>query len=469
MDSSREAPRVVDLFSGAGGLSLGFHAAGSQIVAALDLDEQAGETFTKNFGQLQAASAPIALFGPHDGDISRTNLEALGRRIGKIDILIGGPPCQGFSRIGRAKLNSLSDEGFEGDHRNELYRRFLEAAETWRPGAVLMENVPGMLSVGGENIAEGAAADLARRGYEVGYAVLNAIWYGVPQFRERFFLIGLRDDLGIKPEIPVPTHRAELPSGYRRPSVCDTIPMSFLKHRALPVAIEAARIPAATVREALEDLPPLRDHTVFDVSPARGEFRVPRELDQPPASSYAILMRDWPGFPPAATIDDHVIRCTPRDYETFRRMKPGDRYPEARQIMKERLQERLTQLASSPDGTPKEGTTRYISTVREIVAPYPVDKFVDKWRKLIPDAPSWTVPAHLAKDSYSHIHYDDTQARTISVREAARLQSFPDAFRFAGNLGECFRQIGNAVPPLLAWAIASHLLHQLGFSARQVG
>ena len=75
MDSSREAPRVVDLFSGAGGLSLGFHAAGSQIVAALDLDEQAGETFTKNFGQLQAASAPIALFGPHDGDISLTNLE----------------------------------------------------------------------------------------------------------------------------------------------------------------------------------------------------------------------------------------------------------------------------------------------------------------------------------------------------------------------------------------------------------
>lgn len=104
--------------------------------------------------------------------------------------------------------------------------------------------------------------------------------------------------------------------------------------------------------------------------------------------------------------------------------------------------------------------------VKRIVAPYPVDKFVDKWRKLVPDAPSWTVPAHLAKDSYSHIHYDGEQARSISVREAARLQSFPDTFRFSGNLGECFKQIGNAVPSLLSWAIAERLLETLGVDAQ---
>jgi len=90
---------------------------------------------------------------------------------------------------------------------------------------------------------------------------------------------------------------------------------------------------------------------------------------------------------------------------------------------------------------------------------------VDKWRKLNAERPSWTVPAHLSHDTYSHIHPDSAQARTISVREAARLQSFPDAFEFSGNMGSCFTQIGNAVPPVLAWALASHLLRQLDFKS----
>ena len=80
----------------------------------------------------------------------------------------------------------------------------------------------------------------------------------------------------------------------------------------------------------------------------------------------------------------------------------------------------------------------------------------------MPDQPSWTVPAHLSKDAYSHIHYDSDQARAISIREAARLQSFPDAFTFSGNIGERFRQVGNAVPPLLAWAVACRVLDALG-------
>ena len=107
-----------------------------------------------------------------------------------------------------------------------------------------------------------------------------------------------------------------------------------------------------------------------------------------------------------------------------------------------------------------------MSFTKEIYPPYPEDKFVDKWRKLLPGEPSWTVTAHLGKDSYSHIHYDGTQKRAISVREAARLQSFPDAFAFAGNMGDCYRQIGNAVPPLMAWAIASCLLQSLGRAAK---
>ena len=102
--------------------------------------------------------------------------------------------------------------------------------------------------------------------------------------------------------------------------------------------------------------------------------------------------------------------------------------------------------------------------------PYPSDVFVDKWRKLVPDEPSWTITAHLAKDSYSHIHYDSEQARALSVREAARLQSFPDGFKFAGNMGDCFRQIGNAVPPVLARAIAEKLRSQIaGLSGMPFG
>ena len=89
--------------------------------------------------------------------------------------------------------------------------------------------------------------------------------------------------------------------------------------------------------------------------------------------------------------------------------------------------------------------------------PYKLDMFEDKWHMLIPSAPSWTVTAHLAKDTYSHIHYDRAQKRMITIREAARLQSFPDGFEFVGNIGDRFRQIGNAVPPLLAEGVGIHI------------
>ena len=93
--------------------------------------------------------------------------------------------------------------------------------------------------------------------------------------------------------------------------------------------------------------------------------------------------------------------------------------------------------------------------------PYRDDGFPDKWRKLIPDQPSWTVTAHLGRDTYSHIHYDSSQARTISVREAARLQSFPDGFEYCGAMNAAFGQIGNAVPPVMAGALAGELLRTL--------
>src|SRR5438477_10066599 len=146
-------------------------------------------------------------------------------------------------------------------------------------------------------------------------------------------------------------------------------------------------------------------------------------------------------------------------------MKPGDRYPEALAIANARLAKAIEALRKASAQVPETATTEYQELKDSIVPPYPEHIFIDKWRKLVPDQPSWTVPAHLAKDSYSHIHYDDEQARSISVREAARLQSFPDAFGFCGNMGDCFRQIGNAVPPLLGWAIANAVLAALGYDS----
>jgi DNA (cytosine-5)-methyltransferase 1 len=321
-----------------------------------------------------------------------------------------------------------------------------------------------MLSVKGENIALAVAADMAACGYRVGYVVLNAAWYGVPQFRDRLFFIGLRDDLGLLPKAPAATHLASLPTGYGRPREPITLPFSFLPHFELPVDLGKATRRATSVSEAIDDLPVLTDHLGATSAPRRG-FRKELSYRSEPISYFAKLMRSWPELRVPTTVADHAIRHTPRDFETFRRMPPGGRYPQALAIAEARFEEALSAERASGAQLPEDGQA-WVELRRRFVPPYPVDVFVDKWRKLQPDEPSWTVPAHLAKDTYSHIHHDSAQARTISIREAARLQSFPDAFEFTGNMGDCYRQIGNAVPPVLAWALAGELLPLLGFHSR---
>jgi len=389
--------------------------------------------------------------GGVDGNLEHLDLRSVAAGA---DILIGGPPCQGFSRLGQARIDRLNPQRKGDDPRNALYRTFLHAVVLWTPRAVVMENVPGMLSARGMNVAAEAAGDIAALGYRVGYAVLNAVWFGVPQFRERLFLVGIHKYIGAKPAMPRPTHRAELPSGYLRPAQEDENLLPFCAPR-LGVELDGAGLPATTVAEALDDLPVLTDHLSGGGLP-RGDFRRALTYRCSPHSAYARLMRGWPGLPLPTVVVDHVVRRTPRDYDTFRRMSPGDRYPEAIAIARQRLREEVERLAGAGKmANAAEMTPRFIP-------PYPENIFIDKWRKLIPNQPSWTVPAHLSRDTYSHIHHDAGQARMISPREAARLQSFPDAFAFAGNMGDCFRQIGNAVPPLLAWAIAFSLLQSLG-------
>src|SRR5690606_29305402 len=179
---------------------------------------------------------------------------------------------------------------------------------------------------------------------------------------------------------------------------------------------------------------------------------------------YAKLMRSWPGFENDRGVYDHVIRYLPRDYAIFRRMNPGDQYPEAYRHALALFEEKLRRLESE-GRRPKPGSPEYERLLAETVPPYDPDKFPNKWRKMEADKPARTLMAHLGKDSYSHIHYDSDQARTISVREAARLQSFPDGFIFCGTMNPAFRQIGNAVPPLLANALAHEILSALGLTS----
>jgi DNA (cytosine-5)-methyltransferase 1 len=239
------------------------------------------------------------------------------------------------------------------------------------------------------------------------------------------------------------------------------LPLGFVHHGELFVDLSGAGWRAVTVREAVGDLPDLTDHLDGDRRP-RSDFRRELPYRGPPASAYQWLMRTWPGLPESTFVVDHAIRRTPRDYETFARMRPGDRYPEALAVAEARLAEAIVALRAAGKDVDAEELRR------ETVPPYPVDIFIDKWRKLIPDQPSWTVVAHLARDTYSHIHYDDRQGRMISIREAARLQSFPDAYRFSGTMNDCFRQIGNAVPPLMAWAIACSVLETIGLDPVRV-
>ena len=163
---------------------------------------------------------------------------------------------------------------------------------------------------------------------------------------------------------------------------------------------------------------------------------------------------------------DHVIRYLPRDFELFARMNPGDQYPEAWQHAHDMLAERLDEMRKA-GRVVCEDSAEYERLHRQYVPPYDKNKFPNKWRKMWREQPARTLMAHLGKDGYSHIHYDSQQARTISVREAARLQSFPDGFVFSGTMNPAFRQIGNAVPPLIAKALAATMARTLGIAMEE--
>jgi DNA (cytosine-5)-methyltransferase 1 len=467
-----QSVRTLDLFAGCGGLSLGFHAAGFVVAAAVEIDPTAARSHARNF------------FGDEHGvhgeprDIrtfSANELVAefdLGRSVaGAIDVIVGGPPCQAFARVGRAKLREVDEHprAFKYDARGNLYLRYLHYVKELQPLALLIENVPDMMNYGGHNIAEEVSETLEGLGYVAGYTLLNSALYGVPQMRERMYLIAYRRELEAAVRFPTPTHHVELPAGYQGSRDVALKALKNRKGRLLfddthyepPPPCDPRLPPAVTAKEALQDLPPFTAHLEGKLRKATQRLVTLTPYPKvPELNAYAMLMRNWPGFESHEGIREHVIRYLPRDYRIFRVMRPGDQYPEAYQHAMDLFHAELAKLECA-GRRPTKGSVEYEALKKSFVPPYDATKFPNKWRKMEADLPARTLLAHIGKDTYSHIHYDSEQARTISVREAARLQSFPDGFTFAGSMNAVLRQIGNAVPPLMAKAIALEMMEAL--------
>lgn len=471
--------RYMDMFAGCGGISLGFLTAGCTPVASIEMDPWAAKSHGANFGSRSIGGDQEAHHIPRDAvtetaDSIFGDLGLQGATDCQIDVLVGGPPCQAFARVGRAKLREqarlreevTADQAFLVDGRVSLWERYVAFIRATKPVALLMENVPDILNHGGTNVAELVSKSLADEGYDVAYTLLNAAWYGVPQMRERMILIGIHRAVGVKPRFPVPTHHLVLPSGYISSK---NAARRVLKaegsehHRWIPDP--APDSPAATsAADALADLPPLFAMDLLRTGAIRRGAKDPSEAIEytasEPTTAYSRLMRGWYSFEAKSTTG-HVFRYLPRDYKIFAEIQQGWEYPQVHDYVERKISTWLANrkkrgLSTSPRDP---DVSAYVAAWR---IPYDPGKFPNKWWKLRADAPARTLMAHLGKDSYSHIHFDSEQARTITVREAARLQSFPDGFVFKGSMNPAFKQIGNAVPPLFAYAIARGIKECLG-------
>jgi DNA (cytosine-5)-methyltransferase 1 len=450
------SPRVLDLFSGCGGISLGFQKAGFTSLAAVEIDELAALSHALNFhGHLE--SEPLAAHAKAR-DITKLEPDELAEELGlgdiaeAVDVLVGGPPCQAYARVGRAKLREVAEhpQAFKVDPRGNLYLRYLAWVKACRPLAILMENVPDILHYGGHNIVEEIVEALEGMGYVARYSLINSAFHGVPQMRDRVFLVAYRTELAVRPTFPKATHHLELPSGYSGTRAVALRYVDLLGGAGFVQAdMGSEALPdAVSAEEAIGDLPAIRGDSVKRGARRFGPDTLMAYGRNNDLKPYQRLMRSWPGFEAGDGVIDHAIRALPRDGHIFAAMREGAEYPEAHRLATRLFEEEARRRGHRPD------TAAWTDLRARMVPPYDPAKFPNKWWKLRKDFPVRTLMAHIGKDTYSHIHYDGEQARTISVREGARLQSFPDGFRFAGTMNPAFRQIGNAVPPLMAAAIA---------------
>ena len=365
-------PWAIDIFAGAGGLSLGLADAGFSVVAAADRDATALESHSHNIGGLTWC-----------GDLEDPTLfiEQLNQwGIDQVDLVAGGPPCQPFSRAGTSKIADLVRRGIRKseDKRAGLWRAFLSVVEHLNAYSVLIENVPDFARIQSGATLTTLLTELESRGYDTHVKMLESWRFGVPQHRTRLFAIGVRDGLDF--EWPDPT---------------DSQP---------------------TLGRAIADLPIVTGGQREEELPYTGH----------PSTPFVRRMRRGIQESEQATIRDHVTRFVrDDDAEVFALMQPGHTYRDVPEHMR-----------------------RYRS-----------DIFADKYNRLTWDGLSRTITAHIAKDGYWYIH--PSQDRTLSIREAARIQTFPDSFRFAGTPSNRYNQIGNAVPPMLAEKVGNSLYQSL--------
>lgn len=424
------------------------------MLAAVDSEPGCIRTFSANYAASKGVKNPFRCV-----DVGQLHLDSKRHFVSEhFDVsppkdgiaVVGGPPCQAFSRVGRGKLNSLGRHRRHlVDPRARLYIEFLDIAFQVGAKLIVMENVLDSISYGGENIPEQICEDLEECGYKAGWSVLNAADFGVPQVRERVILIALSEDAGVTPVWPKPTHYAPRPAGVLRQLIRKIKRESRFFQE--PYGYDKALLPWVTVREAFSDLPLLREErdSSYHANWLNSEVPYVSEIQNPYQQRMRAATVEWDGT------TAHVYRNTPRDFAIFDRMKPNDNFLAASQIADEMLSDEIERRRLDP-----LVDADAVALLRKaIVPPYDRMKFDDKWMRLDPHFPSRTVVAHLGVDTYSHIH--PWEPRGISVREAARLQSFPDDFHFTGSLSDAYSQIGNAVPPLLAFHVAKALASRL--------
>lgn len=343
---------VIDLFSGCGGLSKGFMDAGCRVLLGADVDQAALDSFEKNHPGSIGLRRSLA----EEATFDRMR-EIIGDR--KVDLIVGGPPCQGFSLTGPRNFD---------DERNKLYLSYIKAVEMFRPKGFLIENVPGMATLYKGMVKDEILKRFTRFGYNIDCRILCAADYGVPQTRRRLVFIGVRKELNA---VSFPRPLLE-PSEY------------------------------VTSREAIDDLPPLTDCLGEEVS----------RYDRPPRTQYQKLMRG------SCTILSNHTATAHKDF----------------------VKEVIAQV---PEGGNYKDLPKGVGEHR---------RFHMAWTRCDGHKPSRTIDT--GHRNYFHYEYN----RIPTVRECARLQSFPDDFVFIGTRTQQYRQVGNAVPPLLGFVLAKHLM-----------
>lgn len=336
---------VIDLFAGCGGLSKGFMDAGFDVIVGVDNDAAALETFKLNHKGAVALNADLSKQKTFD-DIKKI---AKGR---KIDVIIAGPPCQGFSLTGPRNFD---------DKRNKLYLAVFEMVKQFNPQAFIIENVPGMATLYKGEIKDEILKRFRALGYNIEARILVAADYGVPQMRKRLIFMGIRKDLGT-PCFPTAKFSSE---NYR------------------------------TCRDAISDLPPLSDTLGQEES----------NYSSDPKTEYQRIMRGSCTILHNHTATNHTKMVK----DTIALVPEGGNYK------------------NLPQGA---GESR---------------KFHEAWTRYNGNKPSRTIDT----GHRNHFHYEYNRVPT--VRENARLQSFPDDFIFIGTRTQQYRQVGNAVPPLLGY------------------